>query len=303
MEITNTTCPICDSANNKLIGLPRTNKISKDFIDKIYYVVQCADCGTYYVSPQILFSEEQWAKLYNSEYFSSQSNWLIRKRAKELSQRFDQAISYLHDKNISFLDIGSGEGNTLIEGLRRGWNVTGIDIVDNRIDKAKSEGINFITGNFIDYNFPENHFDFIYLDSVLEHVLNPREYLLKIKKILKPGGIVYIGVPNEDSLFNDIRKIIFYLTGRRNISVKIKPFDSPYHITGFNETSLAYIFNKTGLEIVFMRNFGRKFDFLSHKPSQRGFWMGLIFLLPIEFIGKILNRDVYYQAYVTKKIL
>ena len=74
---------------------------------------------------------------------------------------------------------------SLIEALRRGWEVTGIDIVDNRIKKAKQEDVNFIIANFLEYELPENYFDFIYVDSVLEHVLNPKEYLIKIKQLLK----------------------------------------------------------------------------------------------------------------------
>jgi len=296
----NSICPQCNSAQYKIIGKPKTNGISINFINMDYNVVQCTNCDIYYVAPQISFSDEQWSKLYNNEYFSSQSGWLIRKRAKELSHRFDKAINYLPNKKINFLDIGSGEGKTLIEGLKRGWNVTGIDIVDNRIDEAKVKGIKFITSQFLQYDFPENNFDFIYLDSVLEHVLNPDEYLLKIKKLLKVGGIVYVGIPNEDSLFNYVRRIIFILIGKKNISVKIKPFDSPYHVIGFNNKSLKYIINKINLKILYMRNFGRKFDFLSHRPNQRGFWIGLFFLLPIEFIGHLLNKDVYFEVYLTK---
>ena len=293
-------CPLCNSANYKIIGLPRTNEISKDFINKEYHVVQCINCDVYFVAPQITFNSNQWSNLYNNEYFSSQSNWLINKRIKELSDRFDQASDYLQYDDITFLDIGAGEGKALIEALNRRWKVTGIDIVDNRLDPAKQKEIKFIVANFLEYKLPENYFDFIYVDSVLEHVLNPREYLVKIKQILKPGGIVYIGVPNEDSLFNDVRKVAFMLIGRKNISVKIKPFDSPYHVIGFNRKSLSYIFNKLNLKIVHMKNIGRKFDFLSHVPNQRGFWISLIFLLPIEFIGKILRKDVYYAIYISK---
>ena len=296
----NSSCPLCDSAKYKIIGKPRINKISGDFIDQNYNIVQCTNCEIYYVLPQISFSTEQWTKLYNDEYFSLQTNWLIHKRSRELSQRFNKAFSYLSSKNISFLDIGSGEGKALAEGFKRGWNVTGIDIVDNRIDNAKIEGINFVTGNFLEYKFENNQFDFIYIDSVLEHVLNPKNYLLKIKQILKPGGIIYIGVPNEDSLFNDIRKIAFYLTGKKNISVKIKPFYSPYHVVGFNLKSLKYIFNSIDLKIVYLRNFGRKFDFLSYMPYTRGFWISLLFLLPVEFIGKLISRDIYFEVYIKK---
>lgn len=295
-------CPICGSPEFKILGKSKTNSISEKFINKEYRVVKCKDCCAYFVVPQIEFTVNQWAELYNSEYFSSQSNWLIKQRAKELKQRFDKAESFLHgNENIKFLDIGTGEGKTLLEGSLRGWDVTGIDIVDNRIDTARNSKIKFISAKFLEYNFHENHFDFIYLDSVLEHVLDPVEYLIKIRKILKPGGVVYVGVPNEDSLFNDIRKIIFKVIGRNEITEKIKPFDSPYHVIGFNFSSLNSILKKQNFGIKYFRNFGRKFDFLSSSPNKKKFWISLFFLLPIEFAGYIIKRDVYFEAYLTKE--
>jgi 2-polyprenyl-3-methyl-5-hydroxy-6-metoxy-1,4-benzoquinol methylase len=52
-------------------------------------------------------------------------------------------ISRKFINNVKFLDIGTGEGKTLIAGLERNWDVTGIDIVDNRIPEAKTDKINF----------------------------------------------------------------------------------------------------------------------------------------------------------------
>ena len=295
-------CPVCNGIKYKIIGAPVYNSVSINFKQNEYIVVQCLNCSAYFVSPPINFTDEQWSMLYNSEYFSNQSKWLIKKRAAELKQRLDKAFHFLNEKtDIKFLDIGAGEGKTLIEGIKRNWDVTAIDIVDNRIDAAKGNNIKFIQSKFMEFDFPENHYDFIYLDSVLEHVLNPKDYLLKIKNILKPGGIVYIGVPNEDSLFNYIKRIVFNFIGRKKISEKIKPFDTPYHVIGFNNKSLKFIFNHLGFEIKSFRNFGRKFDFLGHKPNQRGFWIGLLFLLPVEFIGKLINKDVYFDAFISKK--
>lgn len=295
-------CPACRSTEYTAIGKPRLNLISREFVDKDYLVVQCNNCKVYYVSPEINFTDEQWSRLYNSEYFAMQSNILIKRRHKELVKRFERAEK-LRETNgdVKFLDIGAGEGKTLIAGLERDWDVTGIDIVDNRIPEAKNDKINFIRGKFIEYDFPENYFDFIYLDSVLEHVLNPKEYLEKIRQILKPGGIIYIGVPNEDSLFNDVRRIIFNLTGKKDISVKIKPFDTPYHVIGFNNRSLRNIIGKAGLKIKYSRNFGRKFSFLNFPITNRGFWIDLLFLFPVETIGYIIHRDVYFEAYITKQ--
>lgn len=298
----NTLCPICNTSEIERIGLGKTNSISIKFIQNKYEIVKCKNCEFYYVSPQIKFTGEQWSELYNSEYFGGQSRWLIKKRSAELSRRLDRVNELNQSKEkIRLLDIGTGEGNLLIEGFKRGWDVTGIDIVDNRKSSAKKSEIKFIKARFLETDFKEETFDFIYLDSVLEHVLQPKEYLLKASKILKKGGIIYIGVPNEDCLFNDLRKLIFYFIGRKKISSKIKPFDSPYHVVGFNKNSLNFLFSVTNLKIKYFRNFGRKFNFLSSKPSNKAFWISLIFLLPIEFLGNWIGRDVYYEVYLTKE--
>lgn len=292
-------CPVCANQSFRRIGKPKTNSVSNKFIRKDYYIVQCQHCKLYFVSPSIDFIDIEWAELYNNDYFNFQSKWLVKKRGRELSARFSKACELLGaKKNVNFLDIGTGEGKTLLEGLKRGWNITGIDIVDNRIPEAKNESINFYVSKFLDCNLPENHFDFIYLDSVLEHVTNPKEYLYKIHKLLNKNGILYVGVPNEDSLFNDIRKIMFFLLRRNSISTKLKPFDNPYHVVGFNRYSLNYLFSETKLDTRLFRNFGRKFQFLASSPKHKAFWITLFFLLPIEFLGSVLKRDVYFEAYL-----
>lgn len=298
----NDTCPVCNANRRREIGIPKTNEISLKFVNKNYKVVKCSECELYYVSPPIDFNESQWAELYNSEYFANQPTLLVKRRKKELSSRFDRAKEFCSNKSnkLRYLDVGAGEGKGLIEALARGWEATGIDIVDNRIQEAKQPEIKFVKSNLIDSNLPENYFDFIYVDSVIEHVLNPEQYLSKIKKLLKAGGVIYIGVPNEDCLFNSVRRIVFSLTGKKNESEKIKPFDSPYHVIGFNRNSLNYFFNRLDLKVLKLRNFGRKFEFLSFPPGSKSFWIDLIFLLPIEYIGLLTKKDIYYEAYLTK---
>ena len=253
------------------------------------------------MTPQINFNGSQWSELYHSEYFANQSDWLLKMRKKELSERFDTAKNLIGNKNqnIKYLDVGAGEGKGLLEAHRRGWESTGIDIVDNRLEEAKLSEIKFIKSNLLESSLPENYFDFIYIDSVIEHVLNPFEYLSKIKSLLSKGGVIYIGVPNEDCLFNSVRKFVFYLTGKKNESEKLKPFDSPYHVIGFNNYSLKYFFDKLGLKVLKKRNFGRKFDFLSFSPKSKSFWISFFFLFPLEYPGKILKKDIYFEAYLS----
>ncbi len=292
-------CPICDGKSYIVIGNPSANRVASEIIKEDYKVVQCRDCSGYSVFPEIGFSIDEWKRLYNSEYFASQTPWLMRKRREDLIERFNRLQSYARNPVRRFLDIGCGEGNTFEFAANLGWEVWANDIVDHRKQEAVSLCSNFSLGSLLELNYPDNHFDCIYLDSVLEHVINPAEYLKEINRILTKGGIVYIGVPNEDSLFNSIKKFLFALMGKGEISSKIKPFDSPYHVIGFNRKSIKTIMDRSGHEILNFRNFGRKFEFLGFTPEMRGFWISLT-LLPVEWISYLIKRDVYFDMIIKK---
>jgi len=293
-------CPFCGSTEHKLIGRPFINGIAQQIIKEDYSVVECGSCSVYFVSPKIDFTPDECKQLYNNAYFSVQTPWLINKREKELDKRIDKLSAIIKKSKPRFLDVGCGEGNAMLAASKRGWEASGVDITDNREEKAKIEGIKFTEGNLLSLSLPGSHYDIVYVDSVLEHVTEPLLYLVEIRRILKDDGIVYIGVPNEDSLQNDIKKIMYSLLGKKGIASKLKPFDSPYHIIGFNKRSLKASIERAGYELVFLRNFGRKFEFRGFKFATKGFLIGL-FLLPFEFLGALTGRDVYFEAVLKKK--
>ena len=298
-----TKCPVCGFNKSILVGIPLLNSLSKKIVKSDYKVVQCTNCDLYFVSPKLNFSKEEWQELYNSHYFVENTKWLENKRKIDLRKRFNRLKNYISpQKEINFLDVGCGQGYGLLESLARGWKTTGLDIRDNRIEFAKVNEINFNLSDLTNAELKENFFDIIYVDSVLEHVPNPLEYLEKIKFLLKSGGVAYIGVPNEDSFLNDIRKLASFLSANKKKSAKLKPFDSPYHIIGFNRTSLKYIINKSGLNQVYFRNFSRKMEFLSFKLNNTEFWIGIL-LVPVEFGGMLLNKDIYFELILQKQVL
>ncbi|MFA6598347.1 MAG: class I SAM-dependent methyltransferase [Ignavibacteriaceae bacterium] len=295
----NNFCPICGIESFVRVGRPKTNALTSKLVKKDYSIVQCNSCTAYFVDPQIEFTFEEWKTLYENDYFGNQTDWFIRKREKELNERFLRLNQKSKNRIRTFLDVGCGEGNTLSKAQHYGWEAWGVDVADNRSKEAKDKNIQFKRSTLVNANFPADYFDCIYCDSVLEHVLNPVEYLKEIHRILKKGGVVYIGVPNEESFFNDIKKIMFYFLQKKQIAAQLKPFDSPYHIVGFTKKSFTYTIKENKFKMLEFRNFGRKFEFLGFKPNTRGFWISLV-LLPVEFIGKLLSRDVYFDAILTK---
>lgn len=109
------------------------------------------------------------------------------------------------DKNISICDLGCGFGR-LMTGLRNiGYkNIYGIDQETEAIDWCKKEGLStdcISINNFVSKESP-TRFDLVIMSHVLEHL--PKESIISTLKdikqnLLKPGGIIYIVVPNAQS--------------------------------------------------------------------------------------------------------
>jgi len=80
-------CPICKSEKYNSVGIPKLNEKSKKIINKEYQVVQCIECKFYYVCPEIELSSVEWKLLYDENYFTEQTDWYKRKRAKHIENK------------------------------------------------------------------------------------------------------------------------------------------------------------------------------------------------------------------------
>jgi SAM-dependent methyltransferase len=93
------------------------------------------------------------------------------------------------------LEVGSGQGKLCKELAKHSQSVTGIDLSEGMISKAKelnpSGNIKFIQGDYLNYGFPENHFDCIITIACLHHI-NFDSFAVKAKHDLNPGGKLII---------------------------------------------------------------------------------------------------------------
>lgn len=102
-------------------------------------------------------------------------------------------------RNLSvgkFLDLGTGPGTQAIQLSNLGFDVTGSDLSENAIKKAKnlSEKVNFVTDDFLNSKLLENEYDFI-LDRGCFHVFDIEQrqnYVDQIKRILRKKGILFL---------------------------------------------------------------------------------------------------------------
>ncbi len=292
-------CPLCNNQIPIVIGDPITNRKAARFIRQDYKVVKCNQCEFYFVSPKIDLSIEEWAQLYGNEYFLVLNKWYNKQRITDVQIRIKKMSKLNGISNVNFLDLGCGEGLALIESHQKNWNTFGSDISDNRVDGAKQKGITFNLGDIFNARYPDNFFDLVHMDSVLEHVINPVEYLKELNRITRKNSVIYIGVPNEDSLFDNFRQFLFKYTGKSKLSAKIRPFETPFHINGFTKKSLEIIANLAGLEVIEIKNFATHFEYKKYPFMSRGFLIHFL-TLPIDIAAIPLKMEKYFAVYLRK---
>ena len=209
-------------------------------------------------------------------------------------------ILSLLENNIDakFLDLGcdNGELTTKFAKKINTKGIYGVEIVDERIKKAENIGIivkKFDLNN--KFNFPDNYFDVITANQIIEHLYNSDNFLLEIFRVLKPGGYSIISTENGSSWCNIFASImgwqIFSLT---NISSKKQGIGNPFALHRNSRANLKSwnhirIYNIRGLKEYF-----EVFDFKIDKIKGAGY-----FPFPANF-GDI---DKVHCHFMTFKII
>ena len=136
------------------------------------------------------------------------------------------------------LDIGCGTGNYLRILRNLGWEVYGVEPSEKAVNAGRKEyGLDIRAGTLLDHRFPDNYFNFISMNHVLEHLPNPIETFAELKRIVHPDGMIVIRMPNIDSyVYRRFVKNSYHI-------------DTPRHLILYSKTSFSYLCHITGLQI------------------------------------------------------
>jgi SAM-dependent methyltransferase len=146
-----------------------------------------------------------------------------------------------------FLDVGCATG-FFLQGIRQNsdWEVHGVEFSPEAAAYARSElGLAVMAGDLQEAAYPDGFFDFVHVNNVLEHVLDPAGLLNECRRILRPGGRLFLAVPNG---VNDSRPLIDYHRG-----TGAPAFSPSGHIFFFPARTLLRLFEQLDLEVVSTR--------------------------------------------------
>lgn len=103
--------------------------------------------------------------------------------------------------DISVLEVGCGEGGNLLPFARRGCRVVGVDLSEQRVRQAESffsrecAAGTFVCDDVMHYRADGRLFDLIVCHDVVEHIPEKGKMLLALKRLLAPGGRLFVAFP------------------------------------------------------------------------------------------------------------
>ena len=152
---------------------------------------QCNESSLFFYEPLCTAgSPELYEKLCGIEWYYQEGKW-----------EHDVALSFCRGRG-SLLEVGCGSGGFLRRAARRLTDLRAVGLEINCAVEAPeaSAGFELVHGAFGEFAAAhEAQFDVVCSFQVLEHVVNPLEFIFFCGLAAKPGGLVIFGTPNADS--------------------------------------------------------------------------------------------------------
>ncbi|MBI5865585.1 MAG: methyltransferase domain-containing protein [Planctomycetes bacterium] len=246
-------CPVCGRTGGPtLISRPP------------WRLVECAGCGLAYLPEHpcddAVDEQFEWSDSFARE---RRERWM----RNPLMRAWTMAVLFLKPSRearaLRFirrfvssgraLDVGCGDGRLLERAAAAGFDVLGVEPSGKMAAKAARRiGPERVkVGRLADFDLPAESFDLILTVSYLEHDPQPREALVRMHRLLKPGGICAHKTPNYASWL------------RKTLGRRWSGYRWPEHVQYFTPQLLGRLLTATGFEVI-----GRQAN-----PLGDNFWL------------------------------
>jgi 2-polyprenyl-3-methyl-5-hydroxy-6-metoxy-1,4-benzoquinol methylase len=240
-----TSCPICNASGIQSVLTAKDYTVSQ----KEFEIWECQACtfrftqnvpdavaiNAYYQSENYISHSNTNEGLVNRLYHFVRKQTLARKRRLVA---FITKKSGVHGTTpLKLLDIGAGTGAFVQHMQLHGWQTMGIE----PDEKARQRAAEAHQANLLPIeelgSIATNTFDAITMWHVLEHVHALHDCINRLKEIIKPGGYIFIAVPNYTCYDADIYKSYW------------AAYDVPRHLYHFSPASMEQLLENHGLKL------------------------------------------------------
>ncbi len=239
-------CPLCEAPVHQAQRLGRRGGAAHGARCGVETTIhRCRSCHLVYQHPVLRPEGNPYEDHPPDDYFNAHS--AIAK--VESGQAIALQASGLLGRTGRLLEVGCGRGDLLRGAANLGWECAGIEMTPSYAEHARARyGLRIETGDVGASRLLSEEWDVIVMAAVLEHLYDPLGTLRRVAAALRPGGVVYIDVPNECSLYTRVGNSYQRLRGR-DWAVNLSPTFPPFHVVGFCPTSLRQACDAVGLEV------------------------------------------------------
>jgi SAM-dependent methyltransferase len=218
-------------------------------VAQLSQIVRCNRCGLMYASPRSKEPDHVEIAKYDPAF-----NPLPPGNPREIKERLQvkdynntrALLNRLYPQRGKLLEIGSSLGYLLDAFRKDGWHASGVEPFYQCCRFAREElGLEVTNAVLENADIPDESFDVVLLNHVIEHIDDPLRTLREVNRILKPKGHFVIETPRYDTL-------MFKLLGRRERSVSCSG-----HIYFFTTQTLKNLYETAGFKMVHLNYVGR----------------------------------------------
>jgi 2-polyprenyl-3-methyl-5-hydroxy-6-metoxy-1,4-benzoquinol methylase len=280
-------CPICYT---KVEERNFKETYVSPYNNQEYKRYECPNCDVHWWEPLKIIPE-----FYESEVFESYIAFhegigtRLGENHKAFFKHFPSSV------RSKLLDVGCGDGRFLRYAKEQGFEVWGIDFDKKSVENVKRNlGIDTVFAmsleEFYEYAKEKNlKFDVITFFEVLEHQDKPREFLEKVKGLLKDGGCIAGSVPNRECLFVEMDWKYFH---------RDYP---PHHFLRFSKSSLEKTLNFSGFKDIEV--YKLDFPFIELFPYVEKKLFGNLDKLKIKLKGMVLGDERKAIGYAVEELV
>lgn len=233
-------CPACGA---ELAGVALRGRDNLHGLPGGFAVALCPECGSGRTLPVLPPDElgDLYPRGYNAYALPASTplrllaTGLFRWRHRRALRR--PPLNAL-DTPGRLLDVGAGRGDLGVVLGGRGWRVTALDPSADACAEARARGVEAERGTLLEIEERlEGDFDAVAFQHSLEHVSDPGEELAAARRLLRPGGVVLVTLPNFGSW------------QRRRFGTDWFHLDLPRHRSHFTRVGIRCLLERSGLAV------------------------------------------------------
>ena len=188
-------------------------------------------------------TEEEAVSFYRNEYWV---HFRMEQIGRGRTNVYVQALNWLTDLHPAagmLVDVGCGGGAFLRHCRERGWSAIGFDPSVQAVAYAREHGLEAYAEKWPPCSLPDESADAVTLINVLDHLRDPFGVLGEAWRILRPGGVLYIRVPNGPVHMNLKRALNSIGLGQLAV----------FHLYGFSRDAFLHHLPRLGFTSVAVR--------------------------------------------------